>query len=135
MAAIATMIALALVTVAMLAGGRLVRRPADARGMVRLAALSIILLTVALLAPSTVQDSGWAVAAMLHGVPVVAALLPLLAQRLGRAERLAELVAAIVLFGWGLLLALGLSAAFLPPVLLYLISALGGLAPRPPRAA
>lgn len=112
----------ALVGAAAVAVGVLIGRPADGRRIVRWAGVAIVVLTAGLLAPFTVQDSGSA-ATYLLGVPVVAALLPVLAQRLGVATRLADLLAAVVIGGWGLLLALGIGAAFLPAALLYLVSA------------
>jgi len=107
----------ALVGVAAVAAVLLIVRPADGRGIVRLAGLAIVVLTVGLLAPYTVGDSGSA-AIYLLGVPVVAALLPVLAR--GRAV---DLLAGVVIGAWGLLLGLGIGVAFLPAALLYLAGA------------
>jgi hypothetical protein len=112
----------ALVGAAAVAAALLIGRPADGRRIVRLAGAAIVVLTAGLLAPSTVQDSGSA-AIYLLGVPVLAALLPVLAQRIGVAARSADLLAGVVIGGWGLLLGLGIGAAFLPAALLYLASA------------
>jgi hypothetical protein len=112
----------ALVGVAAVAAALLIARPADGRRIVRWAGLAIVVVTAGLLAPFTVQDSGSA-AVYLLGVPVVAALLPLLAPRIGVAARLADLLAGVVIGAWGLLLALGIGAAFWPAALLYLTSA------------
>ncbi|MGC4837676.1 hypothetical protein ACLQ3D_24560 [Micromonospora vinacea] len=108
----------------------LVRKPADARSVLRWSALAITALVAAVLTPFTVDDSG-AAAGYLLGVPVVAAILPVLAQRVGRLTLVADLVAALVITGWGLLLGLGIGGAFLPAVILLIASAAGTWAPRP----
>ncbi|MFI6236850.1 hypothetical protein ACIBD9_25100 [Micromonospora sp. NPDC050784] len=107
----------------------LVRKPADARSVLRWSALAITVLVAAALAPLTVDDSGVA-ASYLLGVPVVAALLPVLAQRAGRLALVADLGAAFVITGWGLLLGLGIGGAFLPAAILLIASAVGSWAPR-----
>ncbi|MBG6066243.1 hypothetical protein [Micromonospora ureilytica] len=112
----------------------LVRKPADTRSVLRWSALAITVLVAAALTPFTVDDSG-AAATYLLGVPVVTALLPVLAQRIGRLALVADLVAALVLTGWGLLLGLGIGGAFLPAVILLIASAAGTWAPRPSTAA
>ncbi|MEV4823301.1 hypothetical protein [Micromonospora sp. NPDC049274] len=112
----------------------LVRKPADARSVLRWSALGITVLVAAVLTPYTVDDSG-AAAAYLLGVPVVAALLPVLAQRIGRLAVVADLTAALVVAGWGLLLGLGIGGAFLPAVVLLLASAVSTGAPRPSTTA
>jgi hypothetical protein len=108
----------------------LVRKPADARSVLRWSALAITVLVAAALTPFTVDDSG-AAASYLLGVPVVAAILPVLAQRVGRLTVVADLLAALVITGWGLLLGLGIGVAFLPAVILLIASAMGIWAPRP----
>lgn len=108
----------------------LVRKPADPRRVVRWSALAITVLVAAALTPYTVDDSGSA-ASYLLGVPVVAALLPLLAQRVGRLTGVADLVAALVITAWGLLLGLGVGVAFLPAAVLLVGSVVGTRAPRP----
>ncbi|MCG5456510.1 hypothetical protein PSH03_001410 [Micromonospora sp. PSH03] len=108
----------------------LVRKPTNTRSVLRWSALAITALVAAVLAPFTVDDSG-AAASYLLGVPVVAALLPVLAQRAGRLALVVDLVAALVLTGWGLLLGLGIGVAFLPAVILLIASAAGTWAPRP----
>jgi hypothetical protein len=108
----------------------LVRRPPDVRWVVRWSALAITVLVAAALTPYTVDDSG-AAAAYLLGVPVVAALLPVLAQWAGRLTGVADVVAALGITGWGLLLGLGIGVAFLPAVLLLVAGAVGVGAPRP----
>ncbi|MFD6680199.1 hypothetical protein [Micromonospora parva] len=112
----------------------LLRRPADTRSVLRWAALAITVLVAAALTPFTVDDSG-AAAGYLLGVPVVAAVLPAFAQRFGRLTLAADLVAALVITGWGLLLGLGIGGAFLPAVALLLASAVGARAPRPSTTA
>ncbi|MGI5519350.1 hypothetical protein ACQEUX_00145 [Micromonospora sp. CA-259024] len=109
----------------------LVRKPADARRVVRWSALAITVLVAAALTPYTVDDSGPA-ASYLLGVPVVAATLPVLAQRIGRLGGVVDVVAALVIGGWGLLLGLGIGGAFLPAAVLLIAGAVGT---RPPPAA
>jgi hypothetical protein len=118
----------ALVGVVAVVAVLLIGRPADGRRIVRFAGAAIVVLTAGLLAPFTVQDSGSA-ATYLLGVPVVAALLPVLAQWLGVAARVADLFAGVVIGGWGLLLGLGIGPAFWPAAFLYLASAV--VAPGP----
>ncbi|MEV5210447.1 hypothetical protein AB0K35_23535 [Micromonospora sp. NPDC053740] len=108
----------------------LVRKPTNTRSVLRWSALAITALVAAVLVPFTVDDSG-AAASYLLGVPVVAALLPVVAQRVGRLTVVADVVAAFVLTGWGLLLGLGIGVAFLPAVTLLIASAAGTWAPRP----
>ncbi|TNH27871.1 hypothetical protein FHG89_16900 [Micromonospora orduensis] len=109
----------------------LVRRPADTPRVVRWSALAITMLVAAMLTPFTVDDSG-AAASYLLGVPVVAASLPVLAQRFARLTRVADLVAALVIVGWGLLLGLGIGGAFLPAAVLLVATAAGAGASRAP---
>ncbi|MEV1155249.1 hypothetical protein AB0J27_07585 [Micromonospora chokoriensis] len=107
----------------------LVRRPLDVRRVARWSALAITVLVAAALTPYTVDDSG-AAAAYLLGVPVVAALLPVLAQWAGRLTGVADVVAALGITVWGLLLGLSIGVAFLPAVVLLIASAVGVGAPR-----
>ncbi|MGI5153253.1 hypothetical protein ACQEVC_43950 [Plantactinospora sp. CA-294935] len=113
----------------------LLGRGGDGQRLVRWSGLVITALVAAILAPLTVEDSG-AAAFVLLGVPVIAAALPPLAQRLvPRVAGYLDLVAAVVIGGWGLLLALGgLGVAFLPSALLLLAGAARSLVPghRPP---
>ncbi|MDG4785820.1 hypothetical protein O7626_07745 [Micromonospora sp. WMMD1102] len=117
--------------VAVLAVGVLVLtgRGGEGQRLVRWSGLVITVLVALVLAPLTVEDSGAAAALVLLGVPVLAAALPALAQQL--AARLAgylDLVAAVAIGGWGLLLALGgLGVAFLPSALLFLAGAVRSL--------
>ncbi|MEU7679798.1 hypothetical protein AB0C42_33875 [Micromonospora taraxaci] len=108
----------------------LIRRPPGVRRVARWSALAITVLVAAALTPYTVDDSG-AAAAYLLGVPVVAALLPVLAQWAGRLTGVADVVAALGITVWGLLLGLGIGVAFLPAVVLLIASAVGAGAPRP----
>ncbi|GAB3959581.1 hypothetical protein GCM10027614_79370 [Micromonospora vulcania] len=75
------------------------------------------------------DDSG-AAAGYLLGVPAAAAMLPLVAQRIGRLTRAADVVAALVITAWGLLLGLGIGGAFLPAVVLLIASAASTGTPR-----
>ncbi|MFG3555777.1 hypothetical protein ACGGAQ_15500 [Micromonospora sp. NPDC047557] len=111
-----------------------IRKPDDARRVLRWSALAITVLVAAVLTPFTVDDSG-AAAAYLLGVPVVAALLPVLAQRLGRPSLVVDLTAALIVVGWGLLLGLGIGGAFLPAAALLIASAVNTRAPRPSTTA
>ncbi|TYB95514.1 hypothetical protein FXF53_24175 [Micromonospora sp. WP24] len=107
----------------------LIHRPTGAQRLARLAGLAITVLVAAALTPWTFQDSGPA-ASLLLGVPVLAATVPVLAERSGRRRaEIADLVAAVVIGSWSLLLALGIGVAFLPVVLLYLLSATWSFAP------
>ncbi|WP_433114475.1 hypothetical protein [Micromonospora sp. CA-246542] len=111
-----------------------VRKPVDARRVLRWSTLAITVLVAAALTPFTVDDSGPA-ASYLLGVPVVAASLPVLAQRFGRLAGVVDLVAALVIGGWGLLLGLGIGAAFLPAAVLLIASAAVGTRPARPSNA
>ncbi|MET7820860.1 hypothetical protein [Micromonospora zamorensis] len=112
----------------------LVRKPVDARRVVRWSALVITVLVAAALTPYTVDDSG-AAASYLLGVPVVAATLPVLAQRIGRLTVVADVVAALIITAWGLLLGLGIGGAFLPVAVLLVAGIVGIRAPRPSTTA
>ncbi|MEO3742923.1 hypothetical protein [Plantactinospora sp. B5E13] len=118
----------AVVAVSLLA---LRRQPADRQPLFRRAVLTITILVAIALLPLTVRDSGSA-ASFLLGVPVLAAAIPALAQRLGVRTGFVDLGAAVVIGGWGLLLALGgLGIAFLPSALLSLVGATQHPATRP----
>ncbi|MFY1616940.1 hypothetical protein [Micromonospora sp. WMMD736] len=110
-----------------------VRRPVDARRVLRWSALAITVLVAAALTPFTVDDSGPA-ASYLLGVPVVAATMPVLAQRFGRLGGVVDLVAALVIAAWGLLLGLGIGGAFLPATVLLIAGAVVSRPPRPSNA-
>ncbi|WP_433651409.1 hypothetical protein ACQP2C_02035 [Micromonospora zamorensis] len=112
----------------------LVRKPVDARRVVRWSALVITVLVAAALTPYTVDDSG-AAASYLLGVPVVAATLPVLAQRIGRLTVVADVVAALIIAAWGLLLGLGIGGAFLPVAVLLVAGIVGIRAARPSTTA
>lgn len=112
----------------------LVRKPVDARRAVRWSALVITVLVAAALTPYTVDDSG-AAASYLLGVPVVAATLPVLAQRIGRLTVVADVVAALIITAWGLLLGLGIGGAFLPVAVLLVAGIVGIRTPRPSTTA
>ncbi|MEU7928167.1 hypothetical protein [Micromonospora sp. NPDC049107] len=124
----------AVVGVLVVGVGVVVRKPVDARRVLRWSALAITVLVAVALTPFTVDDSGSA-ASYLLGVPVVAAVLPVLAQRFGRLAGVVDLVAALVIGGWGLLLGLGIGAAFLPATVLLIASAVVGTRPARPSNA
>ncbi|AVT30614.1 hypothetical protein C6361_15280 [Plantactinospora sp. BC1] len=107
----------------------LLGRGGDGAPLLRWSGLLITALVAVVLAPFTVEDSG-AAAIVLLGVPVLAAALPALAQRfVPRGAGYLDLLAAVVIGGWGLLLALGgLGVAFLPSALLFLAGAARSLA-------
>lgn len=77
------------------------------------------------LGPAAARDSGW-FAAVLLGVPVVLAALPLAWDlTLGRATTLVSWLSAVLATVWALLLALGVGLAFLPAAFLMLAAAAG----------
>ena len=103
----------------------LVARPTGGDRILRWAGLGLTVAVVALLTPYTVADSGSA-ALYLLGVPVIAAVLPVTAAATGRFVTLADILGGIVMMAWGLLLALGIGAVFLPAaVLLFAAPAAG----------
>jgi hypothetical protein len=104
-------------------------RPTAADRKLRWTAFGLTLAVAGALAPATVADSGGA-AVFLLGVPVMLAALPVAADRFGRAVIVAEAVAACGTIGWGLLLGLGIGAAFLPIGLLLVALLVVDLSPR-----
>ncbi|HWH01241.1 MAG TPA: hypothetical protein VNV66_18460 [Pilimelia sp.] len=98
-----------------------VRRPSGAPRVLRWAALALSVAVAALLTPFTVGDSG-AAAGYLLGVPVLGAAIPALSDLAGRPRLVADAAGAAVVSGWGLLLAAGVGAAFLPAGLLLLLA-------------
>lgn len=94
-----------------------VRRPQRTTRWLRRATLAITVLAAALLTPYTVADSG-AAAWYLLGVPVIAAAVPVVVDQIGSGHWVADLLGAVVMTGWGIIIALGLGLAFLPPALL-----------------
>ncbi|MEU4569044.1 hypothetical protein [Micromonospora sp. NPDC023956] len=85
-------------------------------------------IAVALL-PSTVADSG-ASTGYLLGVPVVAAVGPLVADLAGRAVGVTTVVGALVMLVWGLVLGLGIGFWFILPALLLGAAAVAGISSR-----
>jgi uncharacterized membrane protein len=115
MVSVVALVALGVLVVAVVWVG--VRKPADAPRVVRWTALGLLVAEAVVLVPYTVADSGGA-ASYLLGVPVLAALVAVIA---GHVVPAADLVAAIGVTVWGLLLMLGLGVVFLPAgVLLFL---------------
>jgi hypothetical protein len=105
----------------------LVGKPVEPRPAVRWSALAITVLVSATLTPYTVNDSG-AERTFILVVPVVAALLSVLAQRLGRLADVADLMAAVVIIASGLALGLGVGGgAFLPIAVLFAVSGASSL--------
>ncbi|BCJ77968.1 hypothetical protein CS0771_75120 [Catellatospora sp. IY07-71] len=106
------------------------RAAPDAVGRVLrlLAAAAAVGIAVALL-PFTIEDSG-AAAGYLLGVPVVAALCPLLADLAGRAVGVTTAAGALVLLGWSLLLGLGIGLWFAVPAVLLAVAAVAGVPAR-----
>ncbi|MEV4412312.1 hypothetical protein [Catellatospora sp. NPDC049609] len=106
------------------------RAAPDAVGRVlRLLALAATAGIAVALLPFTVDDSG-AAAAYLLGVPVLAAVCPVVADLAGRAVAVTTTVAALVLLAWGLLLGLGVGLWFLIPALLLGTAVVAGIASR-----
>jgi hypothetical protein len=100
----------------------------------RWAALGAAVVTAAALAPLVVADSG-SFAAVLLGVPVVLAALPLGWDLFtGRPHGAIDWPAAVLAMGWAVLLALGIGLAFVPAALLQLAAAATALRSRPDRA-
>jgi predicted histidine transporter YuiF (NhaC family) len=97
--------------------------------MLRLLAFAATVGIVIALLPSTVTDSG-ASAGYLLGVPVVAAVGPLVADLAGRAVGITTTVGALVMLVWGLLLGLGIGFWFIIPALLLGMAAVAGISSR-----
>ncbi len=108
------------------------RAAPDAVGRVLrlLAVAATVGIAIALL-PFTVEDSGGA-AGYLLGVPVVAAVVPLLADLAGRAVTVTTALGALVMLAWGLLLGLGIGLWFAIPALLLGVAAIAGVSSRRP---
>jgi len=81
-------------------------RPVGVTRMLRLVALALTAFAAMVLAPE--------VNSYLMSVPVLAVTLPFLAMLLRRLAALADVVGAFLLAGWGLIVAPGVGAAFLP---------------------
>lgn len=102
---------------------RVYGRPSTAGSALRWVALVLAVGIAALLLPAALSDSG-AFGYVLVGLPVLAALFPLLAQHVGRLVPLVSAMGAAVMLCWGLLLGLGLGLYFvLPAVMLGLAAA------------
>jgi hypothetical protein len=97
----------------------------------RLLAFAATVGIVVALLPFTVEDSGGA-AVYLLGVPLLAAVLALVADLTGRAVGVTTTVAALVMLGWGLLLGLGIGMWFTLPALILGIAAIATLSSRRP---
>ncbi|MFC4019887.1 hypothetical protein ACFOW4_18350 [Micromonospora sp. GCM10011542] len=97
-----------------------VRRPPSATRWLRRAALVITVLVAGVLTPYTVADSG-AAAWYLLGVPVVVAALPVAADQIGIGRLAADVIGALAMTGWALLLGLGIGPALFPSALLMIV--------------
>ncbi|MEV0158225.1 hypothetical protein AB0H57_31675 [Micromonospora sp. NPDC050686] len=95
----------------------------------RLVALGVALGIAVALLPDTVSDSGAATGYLL-GVPIVAAVLPLVADLAGRAVAATTALGALVMLAWGLLLGLGDGIYFVIPALVLGAAAVASIAPR-----
>ncbi|HEX8628619.1 MAG TPA: hypothetical protein VF755_10665 [Catenuloplanes sp.] len=104
-----------------------------ARRRLRWLVLGSTVAVAAALTPYTVADSG-AAAWYLLGVPVIAAVVPVVADAAGVAAGAADAAGAVVLTGWALLLALGVGTAFLPGGVLLCALAVAALASDGPSA-
>jgi hypothetical protein len=109
------------------------KRPSETRGILRWSSLALTVVVVLLVGPWTVSDSG-ASALFLLGVPVVAAVIPTVARLAGRESVVADAIGGMVMAAWGVLLGLGIGAAFIPGALLLLIAAGTGVAARQSRS-
>jgi hypothetical protein len=105
--------------------------PGVAGRALRLLAVAATVGIVVALLPFTVEDSGGA-AVYLLGVPLLAAVLALVADLTGRAVGVTTTVAALVMLGWGLLLGLGIGMWFALPALILGIAAIATLSSRRP---
>ncbi|MEU4474994.1 hypothetical protein [Micromonospora sp. NPDC023888] len=109
------------------------RRRGPASGSVglvlRLLAIAATAWVVIALLPFTIDDSG-AAASYLLGVPVVAAICPLIADLTHRAVATTTTVAALVLLVWALLLGLGIGLWFVIPALLLGVAAIATMTSR-----
>jgi hypothetical protein len=106
----------------------------DAVGRVlRLLAFATTIGIAVALWPFMVADSG-ASAGYLLGVPVVAAVGPLIADLAGRAVGITTTVGAVVMLVWGLILGLGIGPWFVLPALLLGIAVVTAISPRSARA-
>ncbi|MET7671667.1 hypothetical protein [Micromonospora luteifusca] len=85
--------------------------------LLRLLAIAVTAGIVVALLPFTIDDSG-AAASYLLGVPVVAAVCPLIADLTHRAVGITTTVAALVMLVWALILGLGIGLWFVLPALL-----------------
>ncbi|GGO25298.1 hypothetical protein [Micromonospora parathelypteridis] len=97
--------------------------------MLRLLAIAATAWIVVALLPFTIDDSGGA-ASYLLGVPVVAAVCPLIADLTHRAVGVTTTVSALVMLLWGLLLGLGIGLWFVLPALLLGVAAIATMATR-----
>jgi hypothetical protein len=96
--------------------------PGAAGRMLRILAIAATIAMVVALSPFTIADSG-AAAIYLLGVPVVAAVGPLVADLARRAVGITTTVAALVMLTWGLVLGLGIGLWFVVPALLLAMAA------------
>src|SRR5262245_35197237 len=100
----------------------------------RWTALGAAVVTAAVLTPAAARDSG-SFAAVLLGVPVVLAALPLgWDLYTGRPHGAIDWPAAALSMGWAVLLALGIGLAFVPAALLQLSAAATAQRSRPDQA-
>lgn len=90
--------------------------------VLRWVALALTAVLCAVLAPDAVSDAGW-FTAVLFGVPAALAVVPVLAEVLGRGVAPATTVSAVLMLGWGLLLGLGLGVYFVLPAILLGVAA------------
>ncbi|MEU8180738.1 hypothetical protein AB0B85_20290 [Micromonospora sp. NPDC049044] len=97
--------------------------------LLRILAIAATAWIVIALLPFTIDDSG-AAATYLLGVPVVAAICPLIADLTHRAVATTTTVAAFVLLVWALLLGLGIGLWFVLPALLLGVAAIATMANR-----
>lgn len=102
--------------------------------LLRWAALVLTVGIVARVLPVSLDGDGWFPYALV-GIPLVAAVAPLLAQAVGRLEATVTALAAVVMFGWGLLLALGVGGYFVFPALVLGLAAAFSIRSRPAASA
>jgi hypothetical protein len=125
---VATVLGLLVVAAVALGLALRLRERRDAASVLRLLAVLLAVVAAAVVFPPTVRDSG-AFAIWALGAPVLVTVAPLFAARY-RHGVVVTWVAAILLLGWSVLLALGVGLALLPAALAETAAAVAQRRPR-----
>jgi hypothetical protein len=128
-AVVGGVLALFLAAAAFMYLGRHGATPAVVGRVLRLLAFAATVGIAVALLPFTVADSG-AAAGYLLGVPVVAAVIALVADLTHRAVGVTTAVAAVTMLAWGLLLGLGIGLWFTLPALILGMAAVATITSR-----